>query len=407
MSRKGEQETEPSQRALAASHMSHGVRLALGLLHSLAARGFRGLDPYDGLNAPVASLLPRHPKLPRRLLVQTVKRCPIALEPVLRVPPTVNSYTLGHVLLACARLRQPAGPSYVAEVAADVLKMLEAAAVDTKSGTAWGYPFPVAVRFTEYPRGFPNIVATSYVAKGLYAVHSTGLADCSDRLRAVAEFILDELPTRRSSAGASFGYTPSFDGIIHNANALAAQTLGLASIATGTEHYREVALSAASFTASYQRAGGYWPYAEGAQGSWVDSFHTGFTLEGLSTVAELTASKDLQESVAKGLRFYVARFFGPHGEPAYYADGSTPYDALAAAQGIETLYALRCRGVHTAQALRLLLGWTYEHMIDADDWRVAYQLHAHWTDWRQFPRWSIAPMMSALAQLDVEAGADS
>ena len=46
--------------------------------------------------------------------------------------------------------------------------------------------------------------------------------------------------------------------------------------------------------------------------------------------------------------------------------------------------------------LFILLEWIRRKLLRPDG-RVAYQVHRGWTDWREFPRWSSAPLMSALA----------
>jgi hypothetical protein len=96
----------------------------------------------------------------------------------------------------------------------------------------------------------------------------------------------------------------------------------------------------------------------------------------------------------RGVAYYVAQLFGPLGEPKYYHGHAYPYDALSAAQGVETLHV--AMGESVARAVPGQLRWIREHIMRADG-RVAYQVHRGWTDWREFPRWSAAPMLSALA----------
>jgi len=70
-----------------------------------------------------------------------------------------------------------------------------------------------------------------------------------------------------------------------------------------------------------------------------------------------------------------------------------PTDSLSAAQGLETLHVVI--GGQARVAVPHQLEWIARNLVDADG-RVAYQVHRGWTDWREFPRWSSAPMMSAL-----------
>jgi len=178
----------------------------------------------------------------------------------------------------------------------------------------------------------------------------------------------------------------------------------------GTHGGAHLARKAANLAAlvgqlAHQRPGGSWPYAEAANGGWVDGFHTGFMLDGLAVVAEQADSDVIRESAARGFRFCTRQLFTGEGAPSYYADGREPFDALSAAQGIETLATLGRGDREAEQLLSRLVTWTHANVIDSRNGRVAYQVHRHWTDWRQFRRWSIAPMASALAGLRLgEAG---
>ena len=87
-------------------------------------------------------------------------------------------------------------------------------------------------------------------------------------------------------------------GIVHNANALCAQVLVLGASVAGLPTLDD-AVSSARHTASYQRSDGAWPYAERANGRWVDSFHTGFVLESLHAVAQAADDDALRAAFAK------------------------------------------------------------------------------------------------------------
>jgi hypothetical protein len=159
------------------------------------------------------------------------------------------------------------------------------------------------------------------------------------------------------------------------------------------------AARAADDVLAHQRPDGTWPYSEEAAGNWVDGFHTGFVLDGVRSVAEADGGKRYWAALESGTAFYLRRMFGSDGEPHYTSQRDYPLDALSAAQAIESLSGMR---PYTAEA-RTILGrvvqWTLRHMVAADG-RVAYRVHRLFTDWRQFPRWSLAPMCSALAGVE-------
>jgi hypothetical protein len=67
-------------------------------------RDWRGYDPYDALNSPLAPYLTAGTAFGRRALTQAVKRSPVNLRPLLRIPPAHNDKALGLVASGYARL---------------------------------------------------------------------------------------------------------------------------------------------------------------------------------------------------------------------------------------------------------------------------------------------------------------
>jgi hypothetical protein len=201
--------------------------------------------------------------------------------------------------------------------------------------------------------------------------------------------------------GDCIGYVPGERAAVHNANLLAAHLLCDAAELCDEPAWRDQAVRCARFTVARQAADGSWPYSEEPYGRWVDGFHTGFVLEGLARVARESGDAGLTRALDRGAGYYVAQLFGPDGEPKYYPDRPHPYDALSAAQGVETL--MMSLGGPAAGAVPGQLAWIRGHLLRRDG-RVAYQVHRRWIDSREFPRWSSAPMLSALAGVAASAG---
>jgi hypothetical protein len=248
----------------------------------------------------------------------------------------------------------------------------------------------------------PNLIVTAFVAKGLAAAMRQGLCECRDELHGAAAFVLQSLPRIVDDTGQCFGYVPGEPVAVYNANMLAALLLCEAAELCGEEAWVGEAVAGARFTVARQAADGSWPYSEEPYGRWVDGFHTGFVLEGLARVVGATGDEALGDALRRGVRFYVAQLFGPQGEPKYYPHRAYPLDALSAAQGVETLQL--ALGGDAARAVPQQLEWVRSHLVRPDG-RVAYQVHRGWTDWREFPRWASAPLMSALAGVAAGEGA--
>jgi hypothetical protein len=401
---------------------------ALDIWTRLASSDFVGWDPYDALNTRLIPESFTKPRIVARLLTQTVKRCPLPLQPLLAVRREVDAYTLGHVLLAEARLMGAAGLSCgradgtrghggdLITAGRQVMSDLRSLAMADGGSLAWGYHFPVRTRFFSYAPTTPNLIVTAFVAKGMIAATRAGSVDCRQEIRGCVDFILHRLPRVSDHTGDCIGYVPGENAVVHNANMLAALVLceaaSLCDDAPGADAggpWLDQALRCARFTAARQAPDGSWPYSEEPYGRWVDGFHTGFVLEGLAAVVRVTGDTDLAAALKHGVRFYVAQLFGPHGEPKYYPDRALPFDALSAAQGVETLQtALRGTdlGEGASRAVPGQLDWIRDHLVHSGG-RVPYQVHRCWTDRREFPRWSSAPLMSALAGVSTEGFAES
>jgi hypothetical protein len=220
------------------------------------------------------------------------------------------------------------------------------------------------------------------------------LADCRPELIGVAAFIRNDLPRVVDETGQCFGYVPGERAVVHNANMLAALVLCDVAELCDESVCLDEAVACARLTAARQWPDGSWPYSEERNGRWVDGFHTGFVLDGLARVVRATGDESLARALDRGTAFYVAQLFGPVGEPKYYPQRAYPLDALSAAQGVETLWVTL--GGAAGHAVPGQLDWIRDHLVRPDG-RVAYQVHRHWTDWRELPRWSSAPLMSALA----------
>src|SRR6476619_7566287 len=86
------------------SRMSDVVAMSLNRLEAhLVAERFRGYDPYDALMSPLFRLpVFRSSRVIRIAGEQALKRSPINLRPLLRIPKGYNPVTLALVLEASA-----------------------------------------------------------------------------------------------------------------------------------------------------------------------------------------------------------------------------------------------------------------------------------------------------------------
>jgi hypothetical protein len=239
-----------------------------------AARQWRGFDPYDGLNSPVARLLPG--KKARQAWTQLHRRSPVNLRPLVGIKPTLNAK----------------GLALFAMVNPELLPLLES--LRNPDG-CWGYPFDWQSRAFFAPRGTSNLICTAFAAKAL---------KCN-----VSAFIEKHL-----LRDGWITYIAGSDTQVHNVNMIGAALLG-----------RQDCME---FSVKRQRPDGSWWYGEAENQHWIDNFHTGYNL------IALRESGMFPEAARRGFEYWDRTFWTSEFAPRYYHDREFPYDTHCCATGI-------------------------------------------------------------------------
>lgn len=313
------------------------------------ARGWRGYDPFDGLNSPLARMLPG--KLARQAWTQLHRRSPINLRPLCGIRPTLNAKTL-----ALAALGSRDGKLL------DELEKLRT----TEGG--WGYPFGWQSRAFYAPRGTPNLICTVFAAR---AYERWG-RKCD--VSFIERHLLRERDGERWIA-----YVPQTDAQVHNINMLGAALLG-----------RRDCLE---FSMKRQREDGSWWYGEAVNQRWIDNFHTGYNLVALKEYEARTGDRGFVDNAERGFAFWEKTFWRADGAPRYYHNRDYPWDTHCSAQGILTYLAFG-RVEPAARAAR----WALENMWDKRDF-FWYQRGRYCVNRLSYMRWTQAWMYHALAEL--------
>lgn len=346
------------------------------------ARDWRGYDPYDALNSPLAGRLTLGTTLGRRLLTQAVKLSPVNLRPALRIEPAWNAKALALVASAYAWSgeREPAG-RWLAWL------------VDNRSGGGWGYHFPVQTRFFRYERGTPNTIATAFAAQALLdGWERFGDERWREAAIEAARFLCEAM-----LADGFFRYLPGEQELVHNANLLACAVLARASLVAGEQSLADPARQALGVTLAAQRPDGSFPYAEGEGHGWVDNFHTAYVLDSLAICAPM--APEALPALEAGAAYWGRELFLADGTPKYEPDQLYPIDAHCYATAIDTWLALapyvpsaRRQAEHLAELL-------VERMLTPAG-HVRFQRRRLWTSNVPFVRWTTAPSFRALARLE-------
>lgn len=383
-----------------------------------AAAGFRGSDPYDGLNSRLLAPLLRRSRALRLAVIQGVMRSPCDLRPLLRIPPGLNPKGLALLLQGAAEWSGAADGDGRRTWLADALLSLASVpdgspafggrtvvpglAARVGSGEAaaperlgWGYDFPWQSRAFLQPAYFPTVVATSFVVDALAGVGSPAAPVVAE---AAARFVETDLHRHEDDDGVCFSYSPGDRTRVHNASLFGARLLAGAAAAGGPRAAarRELATRAVDRTVAHQRADGAWVYGEAAHWGWIDNLHTGFNLETIDRTAALLGVDRWEEALRRGLEFYRSELFLADGTPRYYTTSLYPLDPHGFAQGALTFLRLRRLQPDAAAFADRILERGIDALWDERRGGFRFRRHRRYTQSTIHLRWSQAWMFRAL-----------
>ncbi len=333
------------------------------LLAYCRANDWAGHDPYDALNSRVFSALSfLDSRLPRFVLIQALKRSPVDLRRVLRIPATQNPKAIALFLTAVLKLSRSGVPGQEDLVGPLIERLIALRSRDIPYW-CWGYSFPWQTRSGVVPRGAPNLVCTSFVASALLDVYEQrGESRCLSMAVRAAEYLRDELYWTDGGSDAGFNYPLASVRVrIHNANFLGAALLCRVYRHTGEKEFLGPALRATRSSAAKQHADGSWAYGEARTQRWIDNFHTGYNLCALRSVARDAETREFDACIRRGFEFYRAHFLREDGASRYFHDRTYPVDIHCVAQSIITLLELKDLDAGNIRLARSVFRWAMDH----------------------------------------------
>jgi hypothetical protein len=308
---------------------SRCIDAAVALTESAARSDFRGPDPFDALWAKWPTVLVAGRRR-RQALIQLHARAPVDVRKLYRRDHPRIAKALGVFGSVGARAHRLTGAARPLELSARALDLLDA---DSTAGPrAWGYPWDMQTRWSFYPAGSPNVVATAFAASALL---ESGSEAHAQRARDAARWVLEDLWIEPDGY---FGYHAERPVNIHNANLLGAWLVHVAAPEASERVQR-----ALERTLEAQRPDGSWPYGEGANLGWTDSFHTGYVLLCLDRMRDVDPR--VGDAVARGAAHYRAFFDAASGSARLWANKPFPEDAHSAGTGLSALGVLTRRGL--------------------------------------------------------------
>lgn len=382
---------------------------------------YRGWDPYDGLNSKVFQALPffKNSAFCRLVVIQGFKRSPINLRRIACVPKDYNAKGIGLFLQGYCNLlklvRQNSDLESIigsekelkvkVEELAELLISLQSEG--DYHGACWGYNFDwQARRLFLFPKYTPTVVATNFCATALMEAYEvTGDKKYLDVALTAAEFVKKDLHRYRCEEGFLFSYSklPGNDTVF-NASLLGSRLLSYCYKYTGNDEYRKLAGESVKACCKGQREDGAWVYGLLPVQNWVDSFHTGYNLDGLIAYEEQTGDKRYREYIEKGYKYYIENFFEMDGTPKYYDNQMYPIDIHCPGQLFITLSRLH-KFSEKKELAGKVMDWTIKNMQDRRGY-FYYQLKQGISSKISYMRWSNAFMFCAMSYYLLETNKD-
>ncbi len=373
--------------------------------------GFKGWDPYDGLNSKVFQNIPLLKKsaLCRLIMIQGFKRMPINFRRIALVPKDYNAKGIGlfltgycnlyYAIQKCRDLEKYIGSE---ENILEQIRNLSDLLISLRSkgeysGACWGYNFDwQARRLFLFPKYTPTVVATNFCATALMEAYEiTKNESYLDTALSAANFVIKDLHRTEYKDGFLFSYSPlPGNDTVFNASLLGSRLLSYCYKYTGNEEYKNIAEASVKACCAGQRGDGSWMYGMLPVQSWVDSFHTGYNLDALVAYSRNTGDKRYDSFLTKGFDYYINNFFEQEGTPKYYDRSTYPIDIHCPGQLIVTLSRLGKLKKHRQLADKVM-NWTVTHMQDSKGY-FYYQLKKGISSKISYMRWSNAFMFYAM-----------
>jgi len=373
---------------------------------------YKGWDPFDGLNSKVFQSLPyfKHSAFWRLCVIQGFKRNPINLRRIALVPKEYNAKGIGLFLQGYCNLvravRKNSGltkgigteKELLAKVneVADLLISLQSKG--DYHGACWGYNFDwQARRIFLFPKYTPTVVATQFCATALMdAFEVTENRRYLEVALSSAEFVMQDLHRHPCDGGFLFSYSPlPGNDTVFNASLLGSRLLAFCYHYTGKKEYLDAAKTSVAACCKGQAEDGSWIYGLGSTQGWIDSYHTGYNLDGLMGYEEMTGDLSFHECIEKGYEYYKTHFFEEDGEPWHFIGHKYPIDIHCPGQLLVTMARLH-RYADDQELADKALSWVLENMQDKKGY-FYYQLKKPISTKISYMRWSNAFMFCALS----------
>jgi hypothetical protein len=354
--------------------------------------GFKGYDPYDGLNSKLFQNLPIFPKarFPRLAWIQLFKRLPVNLRPLVGIQKGYNPKGLALFLTGYCNLAKAEGLDKYQERIHFLASKLIELKTPGYSGSCWGYNFPWESKAFYFPRHTPTVVASTFAANALLdAYEATGNEKYLAEGMSTKDFVLKDLNrTVMENGNFVFSYSALDKTSVFNASLLGARLLSRVYSISKDPELIELARKAVAYCCEHQNSDGSWFYSTLPWHQWIDNFHTGFNLECIVDYRRYSNDPGFDSNIHSGMNYYLSNFFDSEGRSAYYNNSLYPIDIHAPSQLFVTLHKAGLFDQNRQLAERVMK-WTVNNMQSPQGY-FYYQKRKFLTNKIAYMRWSQA-----------------
>jgi len=372
----------------------------IGLAHYCKNEGFKGYDPYDGLNSTFFQAIPvlRNSRLARLTWIQFFKRVPFNMRPLAGIKKDFNPKALGLFLSGYCNLYKLRADSEYLDMIRFFTEKIRELANNKYSGDCWGYNFDWQAKAFFQPKNTPTVVATSFIGNALLDGYEiTGDGNLLKSARSACDFVIKDLNRTYDDKGNfAYSYSPLDKTVVFNASLLGSRLLSRVYSFTHESELLDNAKKSVSFCCDNQKSDGSWGYGTLDFHKWIDNFHTGYNLECISDYIKYSNDHAYDEHLAKGFDFYIKTFFTVDGIPKYYSDKLYPIDIHAPAQMVMTLSRLD-KFHEYSNLVNNVISWTIDNM-QSNKGYFYYQINKHFSSRIPYMRWAQAWMFYALSE---------
>lgn len=304
------------------------------------AKGIESFDPYDGINTPLRFLLFNN-NLLERILQQGIRLFPFNVRSVIGIKKMLHTKIVSDLLSANSILYKKTNDAEYLRKAQLLYKNLEEIGINSRNGIGWGLNFNFTTRFVQADKTTPNLFQTINALHSLIDFYEV---DNDEGVKEITKngfsFILRDLKYTDKDNSICWNYWKGLETQIYNVNGLIIGLLSRASKIIFIENVENLINRTINFLKQGQNEDGSWYYSQGDKANFVDGFHTGYILEGLS-IAKLNGFAIDEDMFTKGVEFYLKNLFQKNNLPKYYNNSVYPIDGQNCAQALQTLFYLK------------------------------------------------------------------